>query len=250
MASWSTKRKYTYFFVFIVFVVLAVGLPVFFLTYESPTCSDGKQNGSERGIDCGGSCTRLCPAEFLSPRVLWSYSMNVATGIYNALAYVENPNQSVKAKSLGYSFKLFDERGLLVSERKGKAFIPAGQKFAIFEGGIKTGERIPVKTTFEFNEGVEWERSVQLSGLRTLTIDLEQGTEPKAEAKVKNESVDRVFSSVDAFIVIYDEKDNRLAFSKTIIETLNPGEITTLYFTWPEAFSGKALRSEVIFVAK
>jgi len=231
-------------------MVLAIGLPVFFLTYKAPTCSDGKKNGTEKGIDCGGSCTRLCPADFLPPRVLWSYSMNVAPSVYNAIAYVENPNQSVESTALNYSFKLFDEKGILIFDRKGKAFVPAGQKFAVFEGGIKTGNRVPVRTTFEFGEDIEWIKGSQLSGIRTLTVDLNEGPLPKAEVRVINETVSKVFSSVDAFIILYDENDNRFAFSKTVIEKLHPGETTTLYFTWPSTFTKKILRSEILFVNK
>ncbi len=250
MASWSTKRKSAYFLVFALFVVFAVALPMFLSFYKSPTCSDGRKNGSEKGIDCGGSCTRLCPADFAKPRVLWSYSTNVVPGVYNSLAYVENPNQSVEVDSVDYTFKLYDDRGLLIAERKGQTAVPAGQKFAVFQGGIKTGERVPVKTTFEFGEDIEWQKGSALSSIRVLTISLDQTSEPKAEAKIINDSVGKTYSSLSAFIILYDKNDNRLAFSKTLIDKIAPGEATVLYFTWPNAFPGKAVRSEIVFVAQ
>jgi hypothetical protein len=248
MASWSTKRRLGYFLVFALGILVVIAIPSFFLFYTSPTCTDGKQNGTEKGVDCGGVCTRLCPADYLAPRVLWGYSMNVVPGLYNSLAYVDNPNQGVMAESVQYSFKLYDDKGLLVAERKGKTSIPAGQKFAVFAGAIKTGERIPARTTFELAENIEWQRSAPLSGLRVLTTEVMEGNEPKAEAKIVNDTVDKTFSSLDAFIVLYDENDNRVAFSKTRIERIEPRETTTLYFTWPSPFVRKGIRTEILFV--
>ncbi|MEK7607507.1 MAG: hypothetical protein AAB484_01085 [Patescibacteria group bacterium] len=250
MASWSTKHKSVYFSAFVAFVVFVIALPAFLFFYKSPTCSDGKKNGSEKGIDCGGSCIRLCPADFGTPHILWSYSMDIAPGVYNSLAYVENPNQSVEVGSLDYVFKLYDDRGLLVAEKKGETFVPAGRKFAVFAGGVRTGERVPVKTTFEFNENIEWQKGNVPSSVRVLNINLDQESEPKAEAKIINDSVGKTYASLNAFIILYDENDNRLAFSKTLIDKIAPGETKVIYFTWPKAFLRKAFRSEIIFVAQ
>lgn len=250
MASWSLKRQWVYFLAFIAFLLLVLALPVFLVFYEAPSCSDGKQNGGEKGVDCGGSCTRLCPADFGEPHILWSYSMNVAPGIYNSLAYIENPNQSVEARAADYSFKFFDDKGLLVVEKKGRTFIPAGQKFAVFAGGIRTGERVPARTTFEFRDDIEWKRGERLADVGVLSIDLEQGETPKAEVKIVNKSIDRVLPELSVFIIVYDQKDNRLAFSKTVADSLKPGETAALFFTWPETFVREAIRSEVIFVPR
>lgn len=250
MASWSTKRKTGFFLGFAVFFALAVGLPAFFAFYEAPTCSDGRQNGSERGVDCGGSCARLCPADFALPKVLWSYSARVVPGIYNALAYIENPNPTVEAGSVSYAFKLYDGEGILVAERKGRGFIPAGQRFAIFEGTIETGERVPARTTFEFTGEPAWRPGAPTTKLRALSVELSDvDSAPKAEARVRNESVDKAFRNIDAFIVLYDEEDNRAAFSKTVVDSLLPGETAALYFTWPEKFDKTIVRKEMMFVA-
>lgn len=249
MASWSTKRKYGYFFVLVIMAGLFIVTPLFLLFYKAPTCTDGKQNGNERGIDCGGSCPRLCPVDFSTNKVLWSYSMKVVSGIYNALAYVQNPNQGVEIKSMGYTFKLYDDKGVLISEKNGFTFVPAGQKFAVFEGGIPTGERIPAKTTFEFTGEPAWRPGAMLTKIRTLNVNLDQGSSPTAEVKIENDAVDQSFSNIDAFIVLYDKDDNRVAFSKTIIETISAVESKSIYFTWPEAFARPVVRTEVIFMA-
>ena len=249
MASWSTKRKYGYLLVIVGILAFAIGVPFFFFFYKAPTCSDGKQNGGERGVDCGGTCAKLCPADFTSPRVLWAYAVKVVPGVYNLLAYTQNPNQGVEAASLSYIFKMYDDEGILVAEKEGQTFVPAGQKFAIFESGIKTGARVPAITTFEFTNVPDWRIGSIFSQVRLISVDVDQDANPSAEAKIKNDTVDRPFSNITAFIILYDKDDNRVNFSKTIVDRIAPGEQKSIYFTWPEALSDKVVRSEVLFVA-
>jgi hypothetical protein len=250
MATWSTKRKYGYFLLFIILLLIILGIPGYFLLYEKPTCFDGKKNGSERGLDCGGDCAKLCPADFITPKILWSYSMNVAPSIYNAIAYVQNPNQSVEALSLPYLMRLYDSEGVLIAERRGSAYIPAGQKFAVFEGGINTGVRMPVKTTFEWSSEPSWRPAESFSKIRVDNILVEEGERPRAEVKIRNISPITNYSNIDAFIVLYDKNDNRAAFSKTLIDKINKEEAKSIYYTWPSAFPTEIVRSEVLFVLR
>ncbi len=251
MASWSTRRKYGYFFAIIVVLAVIIGVPAFIVFHKPATCSDGKQNGGERGIDCGGACAKLCPADFVEPRVLWAHSTRVVPGVYNSLSYVQNPNPSVIVNSLPYLFKLYDSQGVLVAQKTGKTFVPAGQKFAVFVSGIETGARIPTRTTFEFTSSPEWIPGAQLKGVSVLSINVSEGAagvSPSAEAQIRNTTVDSRFNNLDAFIILYDKDDNRIAFSKTVINSIGPSETQTLSFTWPEAFSQAVIRSEVLFV--
>ncbi len=248
MASWSTKRKTGYFLIFIGAVALFIGVPAFFAFYKAPTCSDGVKNGTERGVDCGGACAKLCPVDFAAPRVLWAYSVKVVPGVYNALAYVQNPNAGVEAFGLPYRVKLYDSQGILVAERSGKAFVPAGQRFAVFEAGIDTGKRAPSRTTFEFTGEPNWRQGAALTKIRALDTSLDVSGQPKAEVKVKNDAADRSFSGVSAFLILYDKDDNRISFSKTVIDSIGPGESETLYYTWPEQFSAPVVRTENVFV--
>ncbi|PJE74621.1 MAG: hypothetical protein COV01_01155 [Candidatus Taylorbacteria bacterium CG10_big_fil_rev_8_21_14_0_10_41_48] len=246
--SWSGKRKFGYFALFIVAIILFAGVPVFFTVYKPATCTDNKQNQGERGVDCGGPCNRLCSADFSEPRVLWTYSSRVVPGVYNAMAYGENPNQSVGAENVSYSIKLYDAQGILVAEKKGRGSIPPGSKFALFEGGIQTGQRIPTRATLEFTSPIDWVPARPYTSLKTISIDvIPDGAGTRAEAKIKNEYVSTIISGIDAFIVLYDKDGNRVAFSKTRIESITPSESQILYFTWPEAVASRVVKTELIF---
>src|SRR5258706_15176144 len=102
MNSWSRNRKRIIFGILALGVVVLVGLPIYFLFYRAPTCSDLKMNGDETGVDCGGSCQLLCSTQSLpllmkgDPRVLM-----VATSTYEVVALVENANNSAEIYQAG-----------------------------------------------------------------------------------------------------------------------------------------------------
>jgi hypothetical protein len=58
--SWGARRQLMIigtFVAIIVVIALAIIIPKL---NTKPTCSDGKQNGTEQGVDCGGACSKLC----------------------------------------------------------------------------------------------------------------------------------------------------------------------------------------------
>ena len=108
MSTWGTKRRNTIIFIILAFFLIIAGIISFALFYEEPTCFDGKRNGNEIGIDCGGSCELLCELQIIEPLVHWTRYFEVVPGVYNVLAYLENPNVTDGADRVDYIFKLFD----------------------------------------------------------------------------------------------------------------------------------------------
>src|SRR3989338_6228133 len=118
MSSWSQRRKSVYFLIFAGFLFGFVILPAYFLFYKPPTCFDGKQNSDEKGVDCGGGCATLCRSQYLDPNIIWTRVIKVKSGLYNVLAYIENPNIDAGADSISYVFRIKDNDGVLIYERK------------------------------------------------------------------------------------------------------------------------------------
>ena len=81
-------------------VLTVVGGAVFAYVWpivnQAPTCTDGKQNGDELGVDCGGGCVDFCSNQITMPTVLWSRAFPVTTNVYNATAYIENKNDACR----------------------------------------------------------------------------------------------------------------------------------------------------------
>jgi hypothetical protein len=247
MATWSTRRKAFYIFIFLLAVIVLIGVPAFLIYYKAPTCEDGMRNGKETGIDCGGDCPRICSADYLSPLVVWSRFQKVGPGYYNVAAYIENPNLEGGVKSVPYVFRLYDNRGILIAERKGNATIPGRRNILVFESSLKTGERIPSRATFEFREAPAWEKHItSYEDLEVLEKKiLSPSTEPRLTATLKNAGA-KPFGVVDVGAVIYDKDDNVIAFSKSSLEGIAANESVEVVFTWPLPFEKEVGRIEIV----
>ncbi len=229
----------------VVLVILAfVLVPVF---YRPPTCADGAQNGDERGVDCGGSCARFCPFEVAAPTVSFSRALPVARGVYNVVAYVTNPNVGASASRVPYSVRVFDSENVLIAERKGEAFLTANSVNPIFEPSIVTGERVPLRTFFEFSTAPLWERSVfpaQAFAVRSMSLaDVEAA--PRLTAEVENLLAEGL-ADVEVVATLFDADGNAVATSRTVIETLGKHATATVVFTWPVPFANPVARIDVV----
>ena len=247
MSSWSQRRKSIYFAGFAAFLLVVAVLPAYLIFYKAPTCFDGKQNGGEKGIDCGGSCVKLCRSQYLDPNIIWARVIEVKPGLYNALAYIENPNIDAGADSISYIFKIKDSDGVLIYEKNGKTFIPPNKFFAVFEDGIPAGKKIPAKAIFEFTSGAIWKNQENKeAGINILkkTISREEFS-PRVDATLENATLESI-SDIEAVAIVYGEDENALGFSRTFIDKLNKGESQNIAFTWPEPFASNIVKIEII----
>lgn len=232
-ARWAFWRRVQYFSFFGFIALLVLGYLYFNYLYTAPTCFDGKQNGDELGIDCGGGCERICAADVNAPSVLWARSFKIADGQYNAVAYVENRNRTAATPELAYTFSLYDAQGLIV-ERTGTASLPPDSVYPIFEGRILTGGRIPTRTFLDIEAPEVWipapESRDQFSVVeRTLSgADLL----PRLEAVVRNNRLEEA-QDVEVVATIFDKERNALTSSRTVIEYFPPRTDTDIVFTWP-----------------
>jgi len=239
--DWATKRKLEYFIIIVLAILMFVVLPFYLWIYQAPTCFDGRKNGGETGVDCGGNCRLLCPNEILEPQVKWDPRAFKVTGDqYSLLAYIENPNVSAEVISAPYTFKVYDSSGSLIVEKNGNTTIPRGKDFAVFDGNISLGNRNPSKVTFEFGNLV-WTRTLVEDP--EISVEnkalMKEETTPRVEATVKNLSLASI-SNLELVVIIFDGGGNAIATSRTFIPRLNSAESTDVVFTWPEPFVTKA----------
>lgn len=248
--SWATKQRAIYILGVIGTILILIGVPAFFLLQSKPTCSDGVKNQGEKGVDCGGPCVELCDFQVQDLSVTWSRSFKVVDGVYNAVAYVENPNFNAGIRKLPYTFKLYDEDNVIVAERRGKTYIPAGGgTVSIFEASIQTGKRKPARTFFSIDE----ENPIWLSlkdyksPLAVENIRKEfnrESSSPRLQATINNKSVKAV-SEIEVVAVVFNTKGNAIGSSRTFIKRLKGGEQTSVTFTWPRPFKEEISRVDI-----
>ncbi len=245
--SWASKRRWLYAGGVFLFFAIVVGIPMAVWIYEPPSCSDGKQNQEETGIDKGGPCPIL-DERFLGPSsILWSRSFPVRGGLYSAVAYIENPNEGAGVQKINYRFGLYDERNVLVAERKGTTFIMPSGITPVFEGAVGTGNRTVARTYFEFTSAPVWERlknaasALVVSNKNVMTPE----STPRLSARVKNISVAPVLNPL--FVaVVFDPAGNAIAASGTTLPRLAPNEEREIIFTWPDPFTAIVGRIDVL----
>ncbi|OHA96986.1 MAG: hypothetical protein A3J09_02925 [Candidatus Zambryskibacteria bacterium RIFCSPLOWO2_02_FULL_51_21] len=251
MNSWSRRRKRIILAIIFFVLIVLVGVPVFFLFYRAPTCFDGRQNGDEAGVDCGGSCQLLCRAESLpliikgDPRIL-----SLATSTFEVIALVENANNSGEIYRAGYVLKIYDASSAVpVKTLEGFAYVPPGSVFAVFEGPfVLEAGVIPNRAVLEWQEGsLVWQKNAAPAP-ELLVLDpalSRETTSPRLEAVISNPTLADL-ANIDLTAVVSDAEGNIFAASKTFVESLPAGSKSTAIFTWPKPFDRQAAGTEII----
>ncbi len=242
---WRTRRQMLYFSGFaLVVLALIAGLVWYF--YPKPTCFDGKQNGSEEGIDCGGPCTP-CLKDIRDLSVTWVRFFKNKEGFYDAAALVDNSNLNAALPALKYRFKFYDANNINITTKEGQTFINPAEQQIIFESNIATGPRPPRYVYIEFDSAsaqdwhyVKKEKSF-LSVAQKTFINLPF---PRFSAEIRNDSL---FDVKDVLVtgVLYDETDNAIGVAFTKIDSIGTESSQWANFSWPLPFDKEPVSTEV-----
>lgn len=232
-AAWAFWRRAQYLTGFAVFFLGVFGWIYFAYFYQSPSCFDGEQNNGETGIDCGGSCVRICAISVSLPTVKWARSFQVTEGLYNAVAYVENHNDKAASPVVEYKFTLYDNAGIII-ERSGTTILPPNGQYPIFEGRIETGRRVPTRTFIEITPPELWQPStVGREEFAIIDRELQDAdSKPLLTATVRNNSLEEV-KEVELVATIFDSGGTALATSRTFVDNFSPRSDKEIAFTWP-----------------
>ncbi len=248
---WAFFRQLQYGTAFIaMWSLIAV---VIYLTnfYQPPNCFDGFQNGNEGGIDCDGSCVRMCATSVIEPKTLWAESFKIFDGQYNAVAYIENKNKAASTKSLKYVFRLFDGEEI-IAEREGVTVLPPDSVYPIFEGRILTTDsRVPTRTEIEIktNDGVVWQpATLGREQFRTISHTL-LGSDSAPRLKVELENTDLFEAKkVEVVATIFNNINGKkvpVTASQTFIDALPGRSAKELVFTWPSPIAQTVRSCEI-----
>lgn len=244
MNKWSIRRKRIALYIVVGFLVIIIGVPLYFFLKTTPTCFDGKQNADETGVDCGGSCKLLC-SNALSPILIHGDPriLKIATSTFEVVASVENPNPLGTILKAGYSFKIYSDQSLGPKKIiQGVAYVPKASAFVVFQGPFDMGGVTPTRVVFEWDPAtLIWEKDTSVTP--NISIDEPPMTgannSPRIDATVKNMTLN-VLNNIEFVVLVYDVNDNIIGASKTFVDSLNPNESTPIVFTWPNAFNSSS----------
>lgn len=243
-----------------VFGVIGIGIlcwAYFAFIYHPPTCFDGRKNGGEIGVDCGGACSLLCMNQTRQPSVAWARSFLTVSAasttsvvgektnnIYTAAAYIQNTNLGAGARNVAYSFQLFDVKNQLIIERSGVTDLPPLPVIPIIETNIPTGTRTIARTLFAFSALPIWNTLAQ-DALPQIDVShqvlVPDGS--RLTLTLENNTVKDI-SSVIVEGVLFDAGGVALAASKSLITSLPHKSSQNVTFTWPLGVPG-VVRAEI-----
>jgi hypothetical protein len=229
---WAHRRRFRVTILLLVLVIVFFGLYFGIGLYRPPSCFDGKKNQTEEGVDCGGVCARYCSWQTQEVRLLWSRTFESTPGVYNAVAYLENPNFDKQTDGAKYRFRMFDREGIMVHEKEGVIAIRREPIVGIFESRIFLPSGEPYRTTFEWMEPIVWKkadpaRRVQVG--EEAFMPARVGSELRAIVK-NTEPV--ILRDVEVLVFLYDSSETVVAVSNTYIDFLAPRENKTISFAW------------------
>lgn len=243
--SWAVQKRLSVVLIIAAAVLTLVALILIPLLYESPSCTDGKQNQDERGVDCGGTaCAYLCQSDTLSPSIRFARVLSVGART-DVVAFIDNRNALAEADNVPYVLELFDANGVSVGRKEGYVDLPAGMTVPLYLPGI--GSSGASRAFLTLNEGYRFEEVSERTYVplaeETSIEDSVTGT--RVTAVMRNQQHTPFFNG-RYVVVVYDAMGTIIAASQTVV-TLIPADGTAeAVFTWPTSFSENASRVEVL----
>jgi Mg-chelatase subunit ChlD len=239
---WAFWRRVQYGLGFLATVVLIVGGTYRVYFYSPGDCFDNAINRDERGVDCGGSCVRICAADTLPPTVLWAESFNITGNQYNAVAYVENVNRVASAPLMKYTFEFYNGTKK-VGERSGETVLPPSSIYPIFEGRIVLDSDAVTSTTLRIEPIDLWvPATVGRGQFKTTNLNLTGADfKPRLEATIENTELTTA-NQIEVVATLFNTAGQPVTASQTFIDSLDGRSVKDIVFTWPNSIA-KTVRS-------
>lgn len=219
----------------------------------APSCTDGKQNQNEAGVDCGGVCGACAERTEASPISVVSSAVLPGTdGRLDAVARIANPNPRFGSADVAYTFILRAADGSTVAERTGRTYIlPSETKYVVEQNiVVPAGSQRVTTATLTVSGGTTWQRFEGFEEPRiTVTnkrFDLVAGGTAFAEAYalVRNESP-YDFANLLINVVVKDAAGTPIALQKTEMDALNASMQRDFKLQWPQRFEGAPISFDV-----
>lgn len=241
MLDWRSRHQTAVALILFVAVLIATLLIWSKFLRAVPSCTDSIRNQGETEVDCGGSCI---PCELKHPKpmsVFWARAVAVRPLAYDAIAYMQNTNESLSSGRIEYEFSLYDSKGFLTA-RKGSTFVFAQERFYVIEPNIQASAE-PTRVEFrvlntEWQLRTETKPNLIMERRNYLVAELLGKKMSIVEAVVFN-SAPYDFREVELHVVVFDGEGNVLGGNSAIIERLVSGTRRTVRLTWPEELKGE-----------
>lgn len=243
--EWAKKRTWAVWSVLVacaLAILLILGFAIF---YKTPTCTDGKQNGDETGIDCGGRCSTVCSAEAQPASVRFARVLQ-QSGRNDLIAYVDNPNVDAYAKNASLSIDVYLQDGHVLN-RRAYVTLPAKSSTPVFIPGIANSAVQQAFASFApgsvlWTKGSGWDASAP--DVSNVSVD-GADSRPRITATVANKTA-YPQNNVPLVATVFAADGTAIAASQTVVPLLPPQGTAQAVFTWNEPFAAPYARIEIL----
>lgn len=245
------KKQYVIMTVF-AFIACALLYLAYLVIMPSPTCSDGKKNQDEVGVDCGGICKKCPePLKTKSLEVLETAHIVNPDGTHDMMFKVSNPNDVYGVSSFEYEFYAENASNETRVLKSGESFIlPKETKF-IVELAIPAPDGL---TDFAVRliqpEESRWVSFTEFEAPKFSVLNKKYEIQStgsgfsKVTALIRNDS-QFDFGQLWISVILRDAGGKAVALQKTFFKTVRSGEMRDFTLSFPEAFQGDVVGVDV-----
>lgn len=200
------------------------------------TCSDGRHNGSEEGVDCGATCGLSCPEVRQDVAIVGVALVTNADTSSDGVVTLRNPNASHSATRLVVVVRGLDATGSEVAKSTQVTYanpvadqllvIPFAREAPIASVSVAI---VPSESVWEPVTATTPERvSLVVRGERIERDEVSS----RYVALVANQSLFSV-DSIDIAVSLQDRSGQARAVASTRVTTLAPGQAREFVIAWP-----------------
>jgi hypothetical protein len=237
--------------IIIISVYLLIFIGGIFLIYKifwGASCSDGKKNGGEEGIDCGGPCPKPC-AENVVLQKLQTGPVSIIKykGKFDVALEVTNVNDRFGFEKVSYATILYKGEEE-VGRKEGKFYILPNEIRYLIETGIECKDSPDnAKVIFKEEEWGEYKKR-EKPKLEILNKVSKYGEGKGNFFEVNFQLANRSsydFFTVDLDAVLKDKNNKIIAVNKANLNAVEAGEVRDFRFIWPTEFEGQVDSIEI-----
>lgn len=240
-SAWRQTRKLI-FITIIIFIILGFSSYLIYPYFNKPaTCFDNKENGDEKGVDCGGSCKLVCTTNVIPLNVKTTKAVFISDGIYDLVALIENRNEDKNTQdgSIDYIFDIYDKSGSIIKTISGSTTIPLGQTFPIIIQNVPiviSGSNDITKVVFTIIDNKSWieaDSTYASIFFKVTNTDFKQNLNNISQLKISVKNLSRAyFRNVPVKVLLYDSNNNIIATNETLLKEISGASSKDLFFTW------------------
>lgn len=244
--SWASRRQLIIVSIILAVIAALVASVVIAIVYETPSCSDRKQNQDETGVDCGGSCARLCAADALAPRIDFVRHFTNQQGRTDAIAYVTNPNRTGAIDDARFTVEVYGTDGTVLARSEGTVDLAPGATVPVYLPNVFSGN-LPVARVFLTFDTVAVDRYEDTRIIPRYNNDalLTGAGSPRVSASFTNPSA-YPLRDIPVVATVFDASGNAIAATQTLLAELPPQGVAEVVFVWNEPFSAAPARIDVV----